>query len=36
MTVCEKAASRLKILSHGGLSKVTLGAKQGQIDAGEQ
>jgi hypothetical protein len=36
MTLCDKAASELKVLSHGGVSKVTSGVKQGQIDAGQQ
>jgi hypothetical protein len=35
MTLCDKAASELKLLRHGGISKVSLGAKQGQIDAGQ-
>jgi hypothetical protein len=36
MSLCDKAASGLKVLPHGGVSKVTLGVKQGQIDAGAQ
>jgi hypothetical protein len=36
MSLYDKAASELKVLRHGGVSKVTSGAKQGQIDAGTQ
>jgi hypothetical protein len=36
MTSCAEAASELKLLPHGGFSKVNWGLKQGHIDAGEQ